>query len=194
MWIENQLQMLQDMGLNRNACTGYLALTEAAQHYPGHPSNIAAINADLSRLKAPNGLHHYVQSSKRRRHSTDTMDKVNGENAIEIDLCVPLCVRHESPTTIAMAGHCRPFFSFFLQHQILNVFFFWNAEMHNLSISCAVVCVILLGAAAILGTFGIVRRELSAVLITGVMYILAGIRTHRQEIVEIALNSIYCIC
>lgn len=66
--------------------------------------------------------------------------------------------------------------------------------MHNLSISCAVVCVILLGAAAILGTFGIVRRELSAVLITGVMYILAGIRTHRQEIVEIALNSIYCIC
>ena len=101
------------MGLNRNACTGYLALTEAAQHYPGHPSNIAAINADLSRLKAPNGLHHYVQSSKRRRHSTDTMDKVNGENAIEIELCVPLCVRHESPTTIAMAGHCRPFFFIF---------------------------------------------------------------------------------
>ena len=55
--------MLQDMGLNRNACTGYLALAEAhnSQH---NPSNIAAINADLSRLKAPNGLHHYVQSSK----------------------------------------------------------------------------------------------------------------------------------
>ena len=47
-------------------------------------------------------------------------------------------------------------------------------EMHNLSISCAVVCVILLGAAAILGLFGILRRELSAVLVTGVMYILAG--------------------
>lgn len=46
--------------------------------------------------------------------------------------------------------------------------------MHNLSISCAVVCVILLASAALLGTFGILKRQISAILITGVMYILAG--------------------
>lgn len=48
-------------------------------------------------------------------------------------------------------------------------------EMHNLSISCAMVCVILLASAALLGAFGIIKRQISAVLITGVMYILAGI-------------------
>lgn len=47
--------------------------------------------------------------------------------------------------------------------------------MHNLSISCAMVCVILLASAALLGTFGIMKRQISAVLITGVMYILAGL-------------------
>lgn len=36
------------------------------------------------------------------------------------------------------------------------------------------VCVILLGSAALLGTFGIIKRQLSAILVTGVMYILAG--------------------
>jgi uncharacterized membrane protein YkvI len=37
------------------------------------------------------------------------------------------------------------------------------------------VCVILLASAALLGTFGIMKRQISAVLITGVMYILAGL-------------------
>ena len=36
------------------------------------------------------------------------------------------------------------------------------------------VCVILLASAALLGTFGIAKRQISAILITGVMYILAG--------------------
>ena len=36
------------------------------------------------------------------------------------------------------------------------------------------VCLILLAAAALLGTFGILKRQISAVLITGVCYILAG--------------------
>lgn len=52
--------------------------------------------------------------------------------------------------------------------------------MHNLSISCAMVCVILLASAALLGTFGIIKRQISAVLITGVMYILAGNPTQDQ--------------
>nr|XP_027236894.1 uncharacterized protein LOC113828157 [Penaeus vannamei] len=46
--------------------------------------------------------------------------------------------------------------------------------MQNLSISCALVCCILLGASAVVGTFGIIKRQISAVLITGVMYILAA--------------------
>ncbi|MPC16036.1 hypothetical protein E2C01_008846 [Portunus trituberculatus] len=45
--------------------------------------------------------------------------------------------------------------------------------MQNLSISCALVCCILLGASAVVGIFGIIQRQISAVLITGVMYILA---------------------
>ena len=36
------------------------------------------------------------------------------------------------------------------------------------------VSLILLAAAALLGLFGIFQREISAVLITGVMYLLAG--------------------
>ncbi|XP_047469267.1 uncharacterized protein LOC125025325 [Penaeus chinensis] len=50
----------------------------------------------------------------------------------------------------------------------------WVQRMQNLSISCALVCCILLGASAVVGTFGIIKRQISAVLITGVMYILAA--------------------
>lgn len=46
--------------------------------------------------------------------------------------------------------------------------------MQNLSISCALVCLIILGSAALLGSFGICQRQISAILITGVMYLLAG--------------------
>ncbi|KAK3881697.1 hypothetical protein Pcinc_013853 [Petrolisthes cinctipes] len=50
----------------------------------------------------------------------------------------------------------------------------WVTRMQNLSISCALVCCILLVASAVVGTFGIIQRQISAVLITGVMYILAS--------------------
>ncbi|KAK4309408.1 hypothetical protein Pmani_018984 [Petrolisthes manimaculis] len=50
----------------------------------------------------------------------------------------------------------------------------WVQRMQNLSISCALVCCILLVASAVVGTFGIIQRQISAVLITGVMYILAS--------------------
>lgn len=46
--------------------------------------------------------------------------------------------------------------------------------MQNLSISCALVCLIVLGAAALVGAFGILKHQISAVLVTGVMYLLAG--------------------
>lgn len=46
--------------------------------------------------------------------------------------------------------------------------------MHNLSISCSLVCLIILGSAALLGAFGICQRQISAILVTGVMYLLAG--------------------
>lgn len=46
--------------------------------------------------------------------------------------------------------------------------------MQNLSISCALVCLILLAAAGLLGTFGLCQKQISAILITGVMYLLAG--------------------
>ena len=46
--------------------------------------------------------------------------------------------------------------------------------MQNLSISCSLVCLIILGTAALVGFFGLCRHQISAVLITGVMYLLAG--------------------
>lgn len=61
---------------------------------------------------------------------------------------------------------------YFLQCVFINNYFI--SGMQNLSISCALVCCILLGASAVVGTFGIIKRQISAVLITGVMYILAG--------------------
>ncbi|KAK6624089.1 hypothetical protein RUM44_010947 [Polyplax serrata] len=47
--------------------------------------------------------------------------------------------------------------------------------MQNLSISCAMVCLIILGSSALIGLFGITKHQISAVLVTGVMYLLAAI-------------------
>ncbi|XP_059474665.1 uncharacterized protein LOC132196197 isoform X2 [Neocloeon triangulifer] len=46
--------------------------------------------------------------------------------------------------------------------------------MQNLSISCALVCLIILGSSALVGLLGVVKHQISAVLITGVMYLLAA--------------------
>ncbi|XP_072931528.1 uncharacterized protein [Epargyreus clarus] len=51
----------------------------------------------------------------------------------------------------------------------------WQHRMQNLSISCALVCLIVLGSAALVGIFGVCKHQISAVLITGVMYLLAGL-------------------
>ncbi|KAL4708711.1 hypothetical protein ACJJTC_017390 [Scirpophaga incertulas] len=51
----------------------------------------------------------------------------------------------------------------------------WQHRMQNLSISCALVCLIVLGSAALVGAFGICKHQISAVLVTGVMYLLAGL-------------------
>ncbi|XP_011871751.1 PREDICTED: uncharacterized protein LOC105564166 [Vollenhovia emeryi] len=50
----------------------------------------------------------------------------------------------------------------------------WQNRMQNLSISCALVCLIILGCAAFIGFFGLCRHQISAVLVTGVMYLLAA--------------------
>uniref|UniRef100_T1IXT7 Uncharacterized protein n=1 Tax=Strigamia maritima TaxID=126957 RepID=T1IXT7_STRMM len=50
----------------------------------------------------------------------------------------------------------------------------WMTRMQNLAISCAIVCLILLTCAVLVGTFAIGRKQTSAVLVTAVMYILAG--------------------
>ncbi|XP_011150662.1 uncharacterized protein LOC105189942 isoform X2 [Harpegnathos saltator] len=49
----------------------------------------------------------------------------------------------------------------------------WQNRMQNLSISCSLVCLIILGCAAIIGFFGLCMHQISAVLVTGVMYLLA---------------------
>ncbi|CAH0391460.1 unnamed protein product [Bemisia tabaci] len=50
----------------------------------------------------------------------------------------------------------------------------WQHRMQNLSISCALVCLIILGCSALVGAFGILKHQISAVLVTGVMYLLAA--------------------
>ncbi|KAJ8970236.1 hypothetical protein NQ317_017596 [Molorchus minor] len=50
----------------------------------------------------------------------------------------------------------------------------WQHRMQNLSISCALVCLIVLGSAALVGAFGVFQPQISAVLVTGVMYLLAA--------------------
>lgn len=52
--------------------------------------------------------------------------------------------------------------------------------MQNLSISCALVCLIILGCSALVGAFGVLKHQISAVLVTGVMYLLAG--TYRLSV------------
>ncbi|XP_015109098.1 uncharacterized protein LOC107035943 [Diachasma alloeum] len=50
----------------------------------------------------------------------------------------------------------------------------WQSRMQNLSISCSMVCLIVLGSAVLVGFFGLCRHQISAVLVTGVMYLLAA--------------------
>ncbi|KAL1486699.1 hypothetical protein MTO96_008772 [Rhipicephalus appendiculatus] len=47
--------------------------------------------------------------------------------------------------------------------------------MKNLAMSCSLVSLILVGASALVGGFGICKRQLSAVMVTGVMFILAAV-------------------
>ncbi|XP_014486603.1 PREDICTED: uncharacterized protein LOC106750639 [Dinoponera quadriceps] len=50
----------------------------------------------------------------------------------------------------------------------------WQNRMQNLSISCSLVCLIILGCAALIGFLGLCMHQISAVLVTGVMYLLAA--------------------
>ncbi|KAK5641426.1 hypothetical protein RI129_009973 [Pyrocoelia pectoralis] len=50
----------------------------------------------------------------------------------------------------------------------------WQHRMQNLSISCSLVCLIIMGTAALVGAFGVCQHQISAVLVTGVMYLLAA--------------------
>lgn len=49
--------------------------------------------------------------------------------------------------------------------------------MQNLAISCALVCLIILGSASLLGAFGVCQNSAILVTITGVMYLLAALFT-----------------
>lgn len=46
--------------------------------------------------------------------------------------------------------------------------------MQNVSISCALVCIIIVVTALLIGLFSIFHHQISAMLITAVMYLLAG--------------------
>ncbi|XP_023234031.1 uncharacterized protein LOC111633656 [Centruroides sculpturatus] len=48
-------------------------------------------------------------------------------------------------------------------------------RMRNLAMSCAMVSLILLASSALVGTFGLAKRQISAIMVTGVMFILAAL-------------------
>ncbi|GFQ87897.1 uncharacterized protein TNCT_567501 [Trichonephila clavata] len=50
----------------------------------------------------------------------------------------------------------------------------WLDRMRNLAMSCAMVCLILLSFSAPLGLLGLFKKQISTIMVTGVMYILAG--------------------
>ncbi|GBL97101.1 hypothetical protein AVEN_254137-1 [Araneus ventricosus] len=51
----------------------------------------------------------------------------------------------------------------------------WLDRMRNLAMSCAMVCLILLAFSAPLGILGLFKKQISTIMVTGVMYILAGV-------------------
>lgn len=51
----------------------------------------------------------------------------------------------------------------------------WLDRMRNLAMSCAMVCLILLGFSAPLGIFGLIKKQISSIMVTGVMYMLAAV-------------------
>lgn len=46
--------------------------------------------------------------------------------------------------------------------------------MQNMSISCALVCIIIVVTASLIGLFSVFHNQISAMLITAVMFFLAG--------------------
>ncbi|XP_035234154.1 uncharacterized protein LOC118205984 [Stegodyphus dumicola] len=47
--------------------------------------------------------------------------------------------------------------------------------MRNLAMSCAIVCLILLAFSGPLGILGLFKKQISTIMVTGVMYILAAV-------------------
>ncbi|GBL97076.1 hypothetical protein AVEN_254118-1 [Araneus ventricosus] len=51
----------------------------------------------------------------------------------------------------------------------------WLDRMRNLAMSCAIVCLILLVSSAPLGILGLFKKQISTIMVTGVMYSLAAV-------------------
>ncbi|KAF8793894.1 hypothetical protein HNY73_001926 [Argiope bruennichi] len=51
----------------------------------------------------------------------------------------------------------------------------WLDRMRNLAMSCAIVCLILLVSSAPLGILGLIKKQISTIMVTGVMYSLAAV-------------------
>ncbi|XP_042907479.1 uncharacterized protein [Parasteatoda tepidariorum] len=51
----------------------------------------------------------------------------------------------------------------------------WLDRMRNLAMSCAIVCLILLGCSGPLGLLGLYKKQISTIMVTGVMYSLAAV-------------------
>uniref|UniRef100_A0A182TC98 Uncharacterized protein n=1 Tax=Anopheles maculatus TaxID=74869 RepID=A0A182TC98_9DIPT len=137
-------------------CVNYLAGTmESAQ------GNDEDARADWQHSESQASLHPHLSRYSATRANSFILDRVffvSVPPLTFLSLCANL------PTT---AGAVLSFRLTFKHH--------FEARMQNLSISCSLVCLIILGSAALVGAFGVCQRQISAVLVTGVMYLLAAL-------------------
>ncbi|XP_076366158.1 uncharacterized protein LOC143255031 isoform X1 [Tachypleus tridentatus] len=81
----------------------------------------------------------------------------------------------EDRTRLSSDGFSPPMCVSYLTPQGMVFRNTWLSRMRNLGMSCAMVSLILLGASAVVGSFGLVKRQISAVMVTGVMFFLAAL-------------------
>lgn len=100
-----------------------------------------------------------------------------GQLSFPQERCIDYLTPDEAHEEIRSSWQSRELKNNTVLNKYDEIYQFFNLSfvgMQNLSISCSLVCLIVLGSAVFVGFFGLYRNQISAVLVTGVMYLLAG--------------------
>ncbi|XP_076309147.1 uncharacterized protein LOC143224761 isoform X1 [Tachypleus tridentatus] len=131
------------------------------------------INKHLVRVDtSEDGVSKTVKVYSRQKTNADLVFLISlygGVNAICTD------ISDEERTELLKDGFSPPVCLSYLTPEGLVFRNAWLVRMRNLAMSCAMVCLILLATCALVGSFGLIKRQLSAVMVTGVMFFLAAL-------------------